>query len=254
MSTYPELLPGNSLSQARGDIVTRDDCIRTLFASAVEPVPPVRVAYMLWLDTGSGILKQRNASDTAWINQGLFPDEYFGNLQRAGGIMTGNIDMNAVNKVINALDPSAPQEYATKNYVDTTRPGQFVFASRMSWPGGSFAQAMTHALVDRNLGFSLAGNLQDITVLNTKRYDIKWYITKATNGFLGGVFREISPGLVTYYAGITNEAGVGTFSGFRDKLQLQAGDVVQVYISTLGIGDFPSNSILDNGFSMESTD
>ena len=223
MAGYPPINPGDSLSQSREDITDRDDCLKTFFAGAIEPVPPVRMAYMIWIDTANNLIKQRNAADSAWINIGVIPDTFWGNLQRSGGIMTGNIDMNAVNKVINALDPTAPQEYATKNYVDTTRPGQFVFASRMSWPGGSIMQPMTHPLVDKNLGFSLAGNLQDITVLNTKEYDIKFHILKAENGgSLGAVFRQISPGSVTYYGAQTQEAGFGTFSGFRDKLLLPA--------------------------------
>lgn len=36
----------------------------------------------------------------------------------AGGTMTGDIDMGVTNKVVNAADPTDPQDYATKAYVD----------------------------------------------------------------------------------------------------------------------------------------
>lgn len=48
-------------------------------------------------------------------------------LPLAGGTMTGNIDMNA-QKIVNLTNPSAPQEAATKDYVDSTIAGTGVWS------------------------------------------------------------------------------------------------------------------------------
>lgn len=48
-------------------------------------------------------------------------------LPLAGGTMTGNIDMNA-QKITNLTNPSAPQEAATKDYVDSTIAGTGVWS------------------------------------------------------------------------------------------------------------------------------
>lgn len=43
----------------------RDDALRSLFSGASEPANPV--AYMLWADTTTKILKQRNTANSAWV-------------------------------------------------------------------------------------------------------------------------------------------------------------------------------------------
>ena len=43
------------------------DALISVFSGATEPGASVRVAYMLWADTTAGLLKQRNAADTAWV-------------------------------------------------------------------------------------------------------------------------------------------------------------------------------------------
>lgn len=47
-------------------LVDRDEALRTLFSGATEPSSPV--AYMLWADTTTKILKQRNAANSAWVD------------------------------------------------------------------------------------------------------------------------------------------------------------------------------------------
>jgi len=58
--------------------------------------PATRVAYMLWADTTSGQLKQRNAANNAWINKGaLTATPLDGN----GGTFTGDIIMSGASVV-----------------------------------------------------------------------------------------------------------------------------------------------------------
>ena len=40
-------------------------------------------------------------------------------VNKAGDTMTGNLNMNTTNKIINVLNPSNPQDVSTKNYTDT---------------------------------------------------------------------------------------------------------------------------------------
>lgn len=43
----------------------RDESLRTLFSGASAPANPV--AYQLWADTATKVLKQRNAANSAWV-------------------------------------------------------------------------------------------------------------------------------------------------------------------------------------------
>ena len=72
--------------------------------------PTTTYAYMLWADTTTGILKQRNAANSAWINKGTIADVNWGFAGLAddqtwtgsqrGAVVTdndGSFDMNAGN-------------------------------------------------------------------------------------------------------------------------------------------------------------
>lgn len=58
-------------------------------SGATEPTTPY--PYQFWADTTSGILKQRNGANDAWINKGLLSDVYFG---ASGGSFTGLVNLN----------------------------------------------------------------------------------------------------------------------------------------------------------------
>jgi hypothetical protein len=57
--------------------------------------PAVTYAYMLWTDTTSGLLKQRNAANSAWINKGTLSATDWGYAPLAGATFTGDITMSA---------------------------------------------------------------------------------------------------------------------------------------------------------------
>ena len=80
----------------------------SLSSGATEPT--TTYAYMLWADTTTGILKQRNAANSAWINKGTIADVNWGFAGLAddqtwtgsqrGTVVTdndGSFDMNAGN-------------------------------------------------------------------------------------------------------------------------------------------------------------
>ena len=67
--------------------------LASLMSESTEPDPTY--AYMLWADTGSGKLKQRNAANDAWVEKGNLADVDWGFLNKAGGSMTGLLNLAA---------------------------------------------------------------------------------------------------------------------------------------------------------------
>jgi hypothetical protein len=54
--------------------------------------PSTTYAYQLWADTTTGLLKIRNAANSAWINIGTLSATGLGLLSKSGGSLTGAID------------------------------------------------------------------------------------------------------------------------------------------------------------------
>lgn len=79
------------LSDSRGYLNDNFEAVRSFFAGATAPSSPV--AYMLWFDSTSGYVKERNAANDAWIVIGKLGTENRGLLSLSGGTMTGAIDM-----------------------------------------------------------------------------------------------------------------------------------------------------------------
>jgi hypothetical protein len=57
--------------------------------------PSTTYAYQWWADTTTGLLKIRNAANSAWITVGTLADANLGLLPAAGGTLTGNLTLNA---------------------------------------------------------------------------------------------------------------------------------------------------------------
>jgi hypothetical protein len=57
--------------------------------------PPETVAYMMWADTTTGLLKIRNAANSAWVTVGTLASTNLGLLSLAGGTMTGVLAVTA---------------------------------------------------------------------------------------------------------------------------------------------------------------
>lgn len=72
----------------------------SLSSGATEPT--TTYAYQLWADTASGTLKQRNAANDGWINKGNLADVDWGLLNKAGGTMTGLLNLAAGTDIASA--------------------------------------------------------------------------------------------------------------------------------------------------------
>jgi hypothetical protein len=97
-----------SRSLSRAEVNQSLQALASLSSGATAPA--TTYAYMLWADTTTGILKQRNAANSAWINKGTIADVNWGlaaltddqtwSALRRGTVVTDNdglSDMNAGN-------------------------------------------------------------------------------------------------------------------------------------------------------------
>lgn len=71
---------GTSPSADIQRIIDGFDTLRSTWSGASEPAAGDLVAYMYWADTTSGLLKLRNAANSAWIVVGTLGSKYYGNL------------------------------------------------------------------------------------------------------------------------------------------------------------------------------
>jgi len=91
MPTYDwigtDIIPNGSGSAVRADL---NDAMLALFSqNSSATSPPETVAYMRWADTTTGLLKIRNAANSAWITVGTLAATNLGLLSLAGGTLTG---------------------------------------------------------------------------------------------------------------------------------------------------------------------
>lgn len=88
----------------------------SLSSGATEP--STTYAYQLWADTGSGLLKQRNAANDGWINKGNLADVDWGFLNKAGGSMSGLLQLDQSTNIVAAATTNLGN--ATGNAVTVT--------------------------------------------------------------------------------------------------------------------------------------
>jgi hypothetical protein len=91
MATYDwtgtDIIPNGSGSAVRADL---NDAMLALFSqNSSATSPPETVAYMMWADTATGLLKIRDAANSAWVTVGTLASANLGLLAQAGGTLTG---------------------------------------------------------------------------------------------------------------------------------------------------------------------
>ena len=91
--TGTDIIPNGSGSAVRADL---NDAMLALFSqNSSATSPPETVAYMTWADTTTGLLKIRNAANSAWVTVGTLASTNLGLLSLAGGTMTGVLAVTA---------------------------------------------------------------------------------------------------------------------------------------------------------------
>lgn len=87
MSQHDFNIANQSGAAFRADLNNALAALVSLSSGASAPSPTF--AYQFWADTTTGILKVRNAANTAWVEIGTLSTQGLGLLSRAGGTLTG---------------------------------------------------------------------------------------------------------------------------------------------------------------------
>lgn len=95
-------------------IIDGFNALRSTFSGTAEPAVADQVAYMLWADTTTGLLKQRNAANSAWITLGTMASTNLGLISAAGANLTGGV---------NEARGNITQHATTMDFFATTSPG-----------------------------------------------------------------------------------------------------------------------------------
>ena len=93
MATHDYVIANGTGAAVRSDLNGALAAIVSNNSSASEPA--TMYAYMWWPDTTTGLLKQRNAANSAWITIGTLASANLGLLSLAGGTMTGALAVTA---------------------------------------------------------------------------------------------------------------------------------------------------------------
>lgn len=89
MSQSDYSLANQSGASFRAELNTILESIATLNSGATEP--STTFAFQLWADTTTGLLKVRNAANSAWVSVGTLSATNLGLLALSGGTLTGAI-------------------------------------------------------------------------------------------------------------------------------------------------------------------
>lgn len=197
------------------------NALRSLFSGASEPAVADQVAYMLWADTTSGLLKIRNAANNAWITMGSLSLANLGHLLASGSNLTGGLN-DAKSTVASATTPDlfAITVADLVDYTGTTTATGFATAPQAgakrtllcaSTP--SFT-AGTNLLIDGlNSGdtyVAVAGEVLEVRALTTTQFRLRSRLR------VGGDFRVRGRGLtvtqsVSYAATVVVDASLSNY-------------------------------------------
>ena len=93
MATHDYVIANGTGAAVRSDLNGALAAIVSNNSSATEPA--TMYAYQWWADTTTGLLKQRNSANSAWITIGTLASTNLGLLSLAGGTMTGVLAVTA---------------------------------------------------------------------------------------------------------------------------------------------------------------
>ncbi len=100
MAQHDSVIDNANGAAFRADI---NSALAALFSlNSGASAPTFTVAYMLWADTSTGVLKIRNAANSAWINLGTMASANLGMLPLAGGNLTGAVNDKGFTVAANA--------------------------------------------------------------------------------------------------------------------------------------------------------
>lgn len=246
--SFRPLLGSDLFADSFGYLNDTDLTLLTESAGAVQPANPV--AYQIWVDTLTGLRKRRNAANDAWITEGVVGSDYQGLLPRAGGTMTGDIDMGT-KKVLNLglgtglaaarvqeLDLKAPiaAPQLTGDAQVNQDPTGNNSLTRRSWTEGRYAKltgaTLTGALV---LAGNAAADLQAVPYQQLR--DFVLFNTTAGHRHTGADARKIRGTDIDSGSAVANAPLLATGSGglstwgaaLADPMIVLSGSLTQLF-------------------------
>ena len=93
MAQHDYIIANQSGAAFRADLNVGLSAIVSNNSGATEPT--TMYAYEWWADTTTGLLKIRNAANSAWVTVGTLASTNLGLLPTTGGTLTGNVTLNA---------------------------------------------------------------------------------------------------------------------------------------------------------------
>ena len=109
-------LANQTFPSMRTDMNGALQALATLSSGSAEPA--TMYAYQLWADTTTGLLKIRNAANSAWITVGTLASTNLGLLALSGGSLTGALNLNKGSDIASATTTDIGA--ATGTVVDVT--------------------------------------------------------------------------------------------------------------------------------------
>lgn len=206
MAQHDYSLANQNTASYRGDL--NHSLAATVSQNSGGTAPTTTYAYMLWADTATGLLKIRNAANSAWIEVGTLASTNLGIVVlSAGQQMTGSLNLDAFEDVASAGTTNIGA--ATSNFVritGTTTITSFGTIAAGVWRIVRFAGALT--LTHNGTSLILPGTANITTAANDRLLAISlgsgnWIVIQyqRTSGL------PIAPG-----GGITNVTGTNSLS------------------------------------------
>lgn len=205
------------------------NALRSLFSGATEPEVADQVAYMLWADTTAGLLKIRNAANTAWITVGSLGSANLGLLSAAGGNLTGgfndakttvasattpDIFATTVGHLVDYTGTATATGFATAPQAGARR--MLVCAAACSFTAG--ANLLIDGLLSGDVYVATAGELIEVVALTTTQFRLRTRLRIGGDVRVRGraltVTQSVSyAATVVVDASLTNYVEVGTLTG-----------------------------------------
>ena len=89
MATHDYVIANGTGAAVRSDL--NDALAAIVSQNSNATAPATTYAYQWWADTTTGLLKIRNAANSAWVTVGTLASTNFGLMPLAGGTFTGNV-------------------------------------------------------------------------------------------------------------------------------------------------------------------
>jgi len=147
MSQHDQVLANDTGANFRADA---NNALAALFGlSSGASAPSTTVAYQLWADTANGLLKMRNAANSAWISKGPLADAF--------GVINALLDISGASGG-QVKFPATQNASADANTLDDYEEG--VFTPTITFGGGATgvtygAQDGFYTKVGRKVAFSI---------------------------------------------------------------------------------------------------